>query len=209
MATLFTKISGDNKGLSIPILMSVTDTIKSSGANKTNWIPIVTSTNTLTLFYISSIYIIMSGRGVRSPYCSGRGNGNRGGQVRGLGHNYSGASSAAQKGLYNSLGTSVSECSHNSAADQTRTSWKKLVQYVSTNYGQDISNGLQNKITVNLVEPFHTSEVTARHAIWEWIITAVQSIIQSTRATQRTILEAAVTAAIYDTDPMKLAILEN
>ena len=107
----------------------------------------------------------MSERGVRSPYRSGRGNGNRGGQVRGRGHNYSGASSAAQKGLYNSLGTSVFECSQNSAADQTRTSREKLVQYVSTNYGQDISNKLQNKITVNLVEPFHTSEVTARHAI--------------------------------------------
>ena len=102
--------------------MLVTDTTKSSGDNKKTWIPIVTSENTLTLFYISPIYIIMSGRGVRSPYCSGRGNGNRGGQVRGRGHNYSDTSSAAQKGLYNALGNSVFECSQNSVTDQTRTS---------------------------------------------------------------------------------------
>ena len=35
------------------------------------------------------------------------------------------------------------------------------------------------------------------------------SNIQTTRATQRTILEAELTADIYDTAPIKLAILEN
>ena len=52
-----------------------------------------------------------------------------------------------------------------SAADQTRSSWEKLVQYVGTNYGQDISNVLQNKLTVNLVEPIHAPEVIERHII--------------------------------------------
>ena len=52
-----------------------------------------------------------------------------------------------------------------SAADQTRSSWDKLVQYVGTNYGQDISNGLKNKLTVNLVEPVHAPEVIERHII--------------------------------------------
>jgi hypothetical protein len=51
------------------------------------------------------------------------------------------------------------------AADQMRTSWEKLVQFVGTNYGQDISNELQNKIPVILSEPVHTLEVLARHAI--------------------------------------------
>jgi hypothetical protein len=37
-----------------------------------------------------------------------------------------------------------------SAADQMRTSWEKLVQYVGTNYGQDINNELQNKVWVVL-----------------------------------------------------------
>jgi hypothetical protein len=49
--------------------------------------------------------------------------------------------------------------------DQMRTSWEKLVQFVGTNYGQDISNDLQNKIPVTLSEPVHTPEVLARHAI--------------------------------------------
>jgi hypothetical protein len=52
-----------------------------------------------------------------------------------------------------------------SAADQMRTSWEKLVQYVSTNYGQDISNELQNKITVILVEPVHTDDVLKRNGV--------------------------------------------
>jgi hypothetical protein len=54
---------------------------------------------------------------------------------------------------------------HRGAADQTQTSWEKLVQYVGTNYGQDISNELQNKIPMTLAEPVHTPEVLARHAI--------------------------------------------
>ena len=41
------------------------------------------------------------------------------------------------------------------------------------------------------------------------MISTVQANIQNTRETQRTILEAAVTADIYDIDPKKLAILEN
>jgi hypothetical protein len=40
-----------------------------------------------------------------------------------------------------------------------RTSWEKLARYVGTNYGQDISNELQNKITVILVQPVHTDDV--------------------------------------------------
>jgi hypothetical protein len=48
---------------------------------------------------------------------------------------------------------------------QMRTAWEKLVQFMGTNYGQDISNELQNKIPVTLSEPVHTPEVLARHAI--------------------------------------------
>jgi hypothetical protein len=51
-----------------------------------------------------------------------------------------------------------------------RTSWEKLVQFVGTNYGQDISNELQNKIPVVLSEPVHTLDVLARHAIHEQLV---------------------------------------
>jgi hypothetical protein len=46
-----------------------------------------------------------------------------------------------------------------------RTSWEKLAQYVGTNYGQDIRNELQNKITVILVEPVHTDDVLLKPGV--------------------------------------------
>ena len=74
-------------------------------------------------------------------------------------------SSTTNRGLYNALGTSVFDYDQKLAAYQTRSSWEKFVQYVVTNYGQDISNELQNKLTVNLVEPVHAPEVIERHTI--------------------------------------------
>ena len=82
----------------------------------------------------------MSGRGGRSTYRGGSGNFNRGGRGRVRGNNYSVMSSAAKKGLCNAFDTIVFEYGQKSAADQTISSWEKLVQYVGTNYGQDISN---------------------------------------------------------------------
>ena len=83
------------------------------------------------------------------------------------------------------------------------------MKYVGANYSQDISNQLQNKITVNLVEPVHMPEVTVRHAIKEKIIRTGQANIHNVRKTQRTILEVEVTAAVDNTAPMKLEILES
>ena len=45
------------------------------------------------------------------------------------------------------------------AADQMRTTWEKVVQMVGTDYGQDISNELQNKTTVTAIKPVHTAAV--------------------------------------------------
>ena len=83
------------------------------------------------------------------------------------------------------------------------------MQYGGTSYGQYISNELQNKLTVNLVEPVHAPKVVVRHIIWERMIRTGQTNIQTARETQKIILEAAVTAGFDDTSPMKLAILEN
>jgi hypothetical protein len=70
-----------------------------------------------------------------------------------------------------------------SAADQMRTSWEKLAQYVGTqyvgtNYGQDIINELQNKITVILIEPVHTDDVLLKHSLRETMIRNGQMNIQ-------------------------------
>ena len=83
------------------------------------------------------------------------------------------------------------------------------MQYVGTNYSQDISNELRNKITVNLVEYILEPEVILRHAVQERMIRIGQSNIHTFGATQSTILEAEVTAGIDDAAPMKKSILEN
>ena len=90
---------------------------------------------------------MMSGRG-------GRGRGNhrgRGGQARGgrggrgrggrgRGQNYAVNRQTSTTGLCAALGYNVFDYGHKAAADQMRTSLDKLIEYVGTTYGQDISN---------------------------------------------------------------------
>jgi hypothetical protein len=89
------------------------------------------------------------------------------------------------------------------------TSWEKLAQYVGTNYGQDISNELQNKITVILLEPVYTDDMLMKHSTRETIICNGNMNIQRARKSQETILEAAVQAGLDMEAPMKLALLQN
>jgi hypothetical protein len=83
------------------------------------------------------------------------------------------------------------------------------VHYVSTNYGQDIINELQNKITVILVEPVHTDDVLARHGVREVMIRTGPLNIQWERKSQEKILRSAVDKCEDMDAPMKLAILQN
>jgi hypothetical protein len=110
----------------------------------------------------------MTGRG-RGGSRGGCGS-ERGGCGHARGQNYTGTRTVAKSGLCATLGNNVFDYGHRAAADQMRTSWEKLVQFVGTNYGQDISNELQNKIPVILSEPVHTPEVLARHAIHEQMV---------------------------------------
>jgi hypothetical protein len=90
-----------------------------------------------------------------------------------------------------------------------RTSWEKLVQYVGTNYGQDINTEFQNKITVVIIEPVHTDDFLMRHSVREVTIRTGQLNIQQARQTKETILKASVLAGIDLDAPMKLAIIKN
>jgi hypothetical protein len=72
------------------------------------------------------------------------------------------------------LGTNVFAYGQKSTADLMRTSWEKLVQYVGTNYGQDIRNELQNKISVDIIEPVHSAEVLRKHGLRESMIQSGQ-----------------------------------
>jgi ribosomal protein L15 len=126
-------------------------------------------TSTLTLFINCNVGINlaslfkMSSRGGRNNGRGGRGRGsaNRGGRGQGQGQNYTGSANAAKRGICTNLGTNVFDYGQKSAADQIRTSWEKIVQYVGTNYQQDINNELQNKVWVVLTEPVHTDDVLA------------------------------------------------
>jgi hypothetical protein len=104
------------------------------------------------------------------------------------------------------IGTNLFQYGQKSAADLMRTSWEKLVQYVGTNYGQDISNELQNKITVDIIELVHSAEVLRKHVFMEAMIRSGQLNIQRARQAQEIILEATILANDPDA-PMKLAIL--
>jgi hypothetical protein len=90
-----------------------------------------------------------------------------------------------------------------------RTSWEKLVQFVGINYGQDVSNELQNTIPVILSEPVHTPEVLARHAIREQMVQTGEKNLQRARLSKRIILEAATALGTDPDAPMQLAILDN
>jgi hypothetical protein len=76
----------------------------------------------------------MSGRGGRKNSYGGRGSGGAGSD-RGRVQKYTGSANAAKRGMCTNLGTHVFDYGQKSAADQMRTSWEKLVQYVGTNFG--------------------------------------------------------------------------
>jgi hypothetical protein len=104
--------------------------------------------------------------------------GKRSGRGHGRGQNYTGTRMVANSGLCAALVNNVFDYGHRAATDQMRTSWEKLIQFVGTNYGQDISNELQNKIPVILSEPVHTPEVLARHAICEQMVQTREENLQ-------------------------------
>ncbi len=87
--------------------------------------------------------------------------------------------------------------------------WEKLVQFMGTNYGQDISNKQQNKFPVMLTKSVHISEVLARHAIWEQMVCTRQENIQKACLSKQVILEAAAALGVDPDAPMQLAILDN
>jgi hypothetical protein len=187
------------------------------GLNSENQQPLLIVTSILTPFANRNVGINlaplfkMSGRGGRNSGRIGRGRGgaNRGGRGRGRGQNYTGSTNAAKRGMCTNLGTNVFDYGQKSAANKMRTSWEKLVQYVGTNYGQDINNELQNKVWVFLTEPVHTDDVLARHSVRELMIRNCQLNIQQARQAQETILKASVQAGTDMDAPMKIAIIQN
>jgi hypothetical protein len=175
-------------------------------------------TSTLTPFVNRNVGINlaslfkMSGRGGRNNGRSGRGRGsaNRGGRGRGRGQNYTGSANAAEREVCVPILSQMCltmvkslqqiKCIHHG---------KKLVQYVGTNYGQDVNNELQNKVWFVLTKPVHTDDVLAGHSVREVMIRNGQLNIQQARQARETILKAAVQAGSDMDAPMRLAILQK
>ena len=57
---------------------------------------------------------------------------------------------------------------HN-AADLMRTTKEKIIPYIGTKYGKDISNKLKNKTAV-IVSLAYSTAILARHQEWEVLV---------------------------------------
>ena len=66
-----------------------------------------------------------------------------------------------------------------------RTSWEKLVQYVGTSYGHDISNDLQNKLAGVLPEPEYELSILMRHGAKDTMVYNGQINLRAARDLQR------------------------
>jgi hypothetical protein len=150
----------------------------------------------------------------------GRGRGNRNGRDsngrsagrgrgRGRGTSYSVPGVTKPKGLCGALGVHVFDYGQKGAADQMRITWEKIVHHAGTIYGHDISNELQNKKTVVILEPSYTQEVLNKHAEREARRQTQNLRLGLARQVQKTALEQEVIDAIDPEAPMKLAILDN
>ena len=149
--------------------------------------------------------IIMTGRGRGGAGGRGRG---RGPRNRSRGQNYTGSTRTTKKGLSAALGINVFDYGHKAAADEMRTSWEKLVEYVGTTYGPDISNELQNRQEVVIPQPFHSLAIMTRHAHRVTMIETARTNLAQAREAQRTMLQQAVDDGELEA-PMRLALLEN
>jgi hypothetical protein len=90
-----------------------------------------------------------------------------------------------------------------------RTTWEKIVHCVGTIYGHYISNKLQNRKPVTIIEPTYTQQVLDKHAIKETRHQVQQARLHTARSLQLIQLQAAVVLATDPEAPMLLALLEN
>lgn len=74
------------------------------------------------------------------------------------------------KGLCAALTSHAFHHGSKNSADLMRTSWEKVVQYVGTKNGMDISNELENKVTLVIGEPQHSATALTRHATREQMV---------------------------------------
>ena len=134
------------------------------------------------------------GRGATSRWGRGRGKG-RGGRGRASprGAHYSGTQPAKQKGLCEALGPHVFDYGNRNAADQMSVTYEKIVSYVGSIHGTDISNKLLNRTKVVLDEPEYTQATLDIHAAAELRRTAQEARMSTARQASLAALQLLVT----------------
>ncbi len=149
------------------------------------------------------------GRGATSRWGRGRGKG-RGGRGRASprGAHYSGTQPAKHKGLCEALGPHVFDYGNRNAADQMSVTYEKIVSYVGSIHGTDISNELLNRTKVVLDEPEYTPMTMVIHAAAELRRTAQERRMLTARQASLTALRALVVAGDTAVD-VKIAQLQT
>ena len=82
-----------------------------------------------------------------------------------------------------------------------KTSWIKLVQYVGTTQGHDISNELHNRMTVIIVEPAHDQVILTHHVAREQLVCNNQVNMHTACEAKRVQLQNIVDGNAADMDP--------
>jgi hypothetical protein len=126
------------------------------------------------------------GRAVRGPG-GGRGNAYTGGRVKTM-----------KAGLCKDLEGNVFNFGTTSAAEQMRILQEKIAQYIGAKYGEDIANGLQNKMRIVLSAPAYPSMTMTQHALWIVLVRSQQVAMLTARLLSHTLLEAEIALAQGD-----------
>ncbi len=101
-------------------------------------------------------------------------------------------------GLCKDLEGNVFNFGTTSAAEQMRILQEKIAQYIGAKYGEDIANGLQNKMRIVLSAPAYPSMTMTQHALWIVLVRSQQVAMLTARLLSHTLLEAEIALAQGD-----------
>ena len=104
----------------------------------------------------------------------------------------------------------IFDYSMRNVADQMRTSWDKISEYVGTECGNDIANELKNKRELVIPEPTYSNQVQTRQTNQEQAIRTAQANMTQAKQDQLAGLQARQGDPDAPEDlPVTLATLEN
>ncbi len=151
----------------------------------------------------------MAGRNNTAGRGASRGGAGR--SSRGRGRSYAANKIRTKKvGLCKDLEGNIFDYGTKTAANIMHTTQEKLIQYVGTKFGRDITNKLQNRTAVVIPPPTYIIAVMARHTAHKTLVCRQQNNLLAASQAKKAIIKTRITANPADLDlPIKLAELEN